>query len=38
MAKCQNANGGFGRSYAGGISTLENSYYAINVLSVLNEL
>lgn len=38
IAKCQNANGGFGRSYAGGISTLENSYYAINVLSVLNEL
>ncbi len=38
VASLQNDNGGFRRSIYGGISTLENSYYAVAILKLLGEL
>lgn len=35
VTACQNHNGGFRRARAGGISTLENSFYAVKSLSLL---
>ncbi len=35
---CQNGNGGFSRAAEGGISTLENTYYAIHSLKLLSAL
>ena len=32
VLNCQNKNGGFSRSISGGISSLENTYYAIHSL------
>ncbi|MEM3395564.1 MAG: prenyltransferase/squalene oxidase repeat-containing protein [Nitrososphaerota archaeon] len=36
VLKCQNANGGFARSELG-ISTLENTFYAVNILKTIKE-
>ncbi|KCZ70942.1 hypothetical protein ANME2D_02971 [Candidatus Methanoperedens nitroreducens] len=38
IRKCQNNNGGFSRAADGGISTLENTYYAIRSLKLLSAL
>ncbi len=38
ITKCQNNNGGFSRAADGGISTLENTYYAIHSLKLLSAL
>jgi hypothetical protein len=38
IRKCQNNNGGFSRATDGGISTLENTYYAIHSLKLLSAL
>jgi len=35
IIKCQRINGGFSRTVDGGIATLNNTYYAINALSLL---
>lgn len=35
VPRCMNDNGGFSRSLGGGISTLENTYYAVHSLSIL---
>ncbi|MCD6154155.1 MAG: hypothetical protein J7J07_09665 [Syntrophobacterales bacterium] len=34
---CQNNNGGFSRGTYGGISTIENTYYAVHSLSLLSD-
>jgi hypothetical protein len=31
ILKCQNEDGGFNRSLAGGCSTLENCFYAVSI-------
>lgn len=38
IGKCQNSNGGFSRAADGGISTLENTYYAVHSLKLLSAL
>ncbi len=38
IRECQNNNGGFSRAADGGISTLENTYYAIHSLKLLSKL
>jgi hypothetical protein len=38
IRECQNNNGGFSRAADGGISTLENTYYAIHSLKLLSAL
>ena len=35
IGQLQNANGGFRRAYDSGISSLENSYYAVKALEEL---
>jgi len=33
---CQNSDGGFSRSASGGISTMENCFYTVNILNSIN--
>jgi len=38
IVSCQNRNGGFARAMHGGIATLENTYYAVHALKVLENI